>query len=298
MILKNSYGCTIIPNPKLVNPERIGQFSGSSLDRIVKPSPTEAKAANKAKNEVGEEIEQDKEPQPPKERSLSSRTKTKIKKKLFSFFGQYKKLTFLTLTFLNKVEDKIAVRLLGNFLENIKKADKDFEYLWVAERQTNNEVFKDNIHFHLITNKYWNIERYWKYWTDLQIKHGITPREESYKASSAFDVKSITSKNAKGISVYLTKYVTKNKSTFTCQPWNCSKKISMLYTDFYTGFGFKDQLERLEKHKEIEIKRVREEYCDLLYYPITKTTMRFYDGLHAKNKELWTTKTVEDARSE
>jgi len=290
MLLKNSYGCTVIPNPKFVNPDNLGKFSGSSLDRVKSISENEDTPLNEAKNEVSNTVKERREPKQTL-RSLSTRTKTKIKKKLFSFFGQYKKLTFLTLTFVNLVEDKLAVKILGKFLENIKKADKDFEYLWVAERQTNNEVFKDNIHFHLITNKYWNIERYWKYWTDLQLKHKITPRDEGFKASSAFDVKSITSKNAKGISVYLTKYITKNKSQFNCQPWNCSKKVSMLYTDFYTGFSFLNQLERLEKHKEIEIKRVQEEYCNLLYYPINKTTMRFYDGLHEKNKQLWNSKT-------
>lgn len=291
MLLKNSYGCTVIPNPKFVNPDFLGQFRGSSLDRVKESSPKEDNSPVEPKKQVSDTIKEKKEPKI-RLRAISTRTKTKIKKKLFSFFGQYKRLTFLTLTFVNLIEDKLAVKILGKFLENIKKADTDFEYLWVAERQTNNEVFKDNIHFHLITNKFWNIERYWKYWTDLQAKHGIKPRDENYKASSSFDVKSITSKNAKGISVYLTKYVTKNKSEFNCQPWNCSKKVSMLYTDFYTGFSFLNQLERLEKHKEIEIKRVQEEYCNLLYYPINKITMRFYDGLHAKNKELWTIKTT------
>lgn len=279
MLLKNSYGCTVIPNPKFVNPEFLGQYRGSSLDR--------QGTTNQKQTKPKKESKEDKTSKKERIRSLSPRTKTKIKKKLFSFFGQYKKLTFLTLTFVNNVQDKLAVKILGKFLENIKKADTDFEYLWVAERQTKNEVFKDNIHFHLITNKFWNIEKYWKYWTDLQTKHGITPRNENYKASSSFDVKSITAKNAKGISIYLTKYVTKNKSEFTCQPWNCSKKVSMLYTDFYTGFSFLTTLEKLEKQKEIEIKRVQEDYCNLLYYPINRTTMRFYDGLHMKNKELW-----------
>lgn len=279
MLLKNSYGCTVIPNPKFINPEFLGQFRGSSLDRQGTTKEKQTKPKNESKEAKTEK--------PERTRSLSTRTKTKIKKKLFSFFGQHKKLTFLTLTFVNNVEDKTAVKVLGKFLENIKKADTDFEYLWVAERQTKNEVFKDNIHFHLITNKFWDIEKYWRYWTDLQTKHGITPRNENYKASSSFDVKSITSKNAKGISIYLTKYVTKNKSQFNCQPWNCSKKVSMLYTDFYTGFSFLTTLEKLEKQKEIEIKRVQEDYCNLLYYPINRTTMRFYDGLHMKNKELW-----------
>gem|GEM_PF-1217595 len=316
MLLKNSYGCTIAPNPKFINPDWEGQFRGSSLDRN--------KTKNEVEKEIGKNINNDEietnvvssdkalienvninppnelteineskikeEIKPNELRTLSSRTKTKIKKKIYSFFGQYKKLTFLTLTFSNIVTDKLAVKILAKFLDNTKKADKDFEYLWVAEKQTKNEIFKDNIHFHLITNKFWNIKRYWNYWLDLQKKNGVAPRNENYKASSAFDVKVITTKNVNGIGIYLTKYVSKNKSKFDCQPWNCSKKVSMLYTDFYTRLNFLDQLERLEKKGEIFIKRIKEEYCNLFYYPINKITRRFYDGLHAKNKELWVNK--------
>lgn len=313
MLLKNSYGCTIAPNPKFINPEWEGQFRGSSLDRV-KPDKendtcveennintvqvdtdkeNEVKESGKNEIEIDKEqtiIDEIKKDNIDKSRVLSSRTKTKIKKKLYSFFGQYKKLSFLTLTFANEVRDKLAVKILGQFLENVKKAGKDFEYLWVAEKQTKNQVFKDNIHFHLITNKFWNIKRYWNYWLELQAKHNIKPRDENYKASSAFDVKAITTNNAKGIGIYLTKYVTKNKSEFNCQPWNCSKGVSMLYTDFYTRLNFLDQLERLEKRKDIIITRIRQEYCNLFYYPINRKTIRFYDGLHARNKELWTNK--------
>jgi hypothetical protein len=57
-----------------------------------------------------------------------------------------------------------------------------------------------------------------------------------------------------------------------------------LYIDFHTGHAFLYQLKRLEASKEIEIKRVREEWCNLFFYPINRTTNRFYDGLHAKKR--------------
>jgi hypothetical protein len=66
----------------------------------------------------------------------------------------------------------------------------------------------------------------------LQAKNKIIPRDENYNPSSAFDVKHINSNNIKGVVNYLTKYITKNKGQFECQVWNCSKKISRLYTDF------------------------------------------------------------------
>ena len=264
MLLKNSYGCSVAPNPKFIDPSWEGKFKGSSLDREKQNKPKKLNPDKESETE-NENTDAPKEVKPTIPKIISSRTKSKIRKKLYSFFGQFKKLTFLTLTFVNQVEDKLAVKILGKFLENIKKTDTDFEYLWVAEKQTKNETFQDNIHFHVINNKFWKIERYWKYWIGLQAKHGIIPRDKNFNPSSAFDIKGIVSKNIKGISLYLTKYVTKNKSQFNCQPWNCSKLVSQLYTDFYTNFSFLKQLERLEANKEIEIKRIREEWCNLFF---------------------------------
>ena len=65
------------------------------------------------------------------------------------------KLSFVTLTFVNQVEDSKAIKVLKSFLDNATKRFKDFQYLWVAEKQTNNETFKNNIHFHLITKIYY-----------------------------------------------------------------------------------------------------------------------------------------------
>lgn len=279
MIVKNSYGSSLVPNPKFMNPDLIGEFAGSSLNR------KKEERQKPTSKEDEKTVTQDEKKE--KWRSLSSRTKSKIRKKLYSFFGLHKRLTFLTLTFCNEVNDKVAVSVLSKFLENQKKKSKDFEFLWVAERQTKNPIFKDNIHFHIVTNKFWDIKKCWKYWLDLQAKHGIKPRESSYNPSSAFDVKTISGRNAKGIGSYLTKYVVKNSDKFLCQVWNCSKRVSQLFTDFYTDFSFLNEVERLEKAKELEIKRVKHEYCNAFFYPITKSTIRFYDKLHTKNKELW-----------
>lgn len=143
-------------------------------------------------------------------------------------------------------------------------------------------MFPENIHFHMLTDKYWNIKKSWAYWLELQAKHGIMPKEENFRPSSAFDVKQINTKNPKSIGAYLTKYVTKNKAEFKCQVWNCSKHISILYTDFYTEFGFVENAQRL---KGGEIKEVPLEYCTLYLIPLDKITMRFYDRLEEKNKQ-------------
>ena len=285
MIVKNSFGISVVPNPKITDVTKIGEFAGSSLNR-----KKEEKAKPESSTPEKEETESNDQVRTEKPlRSLSSRTKSKIRKKLQAFFGLYKKLTFLTLTFVNKVSDELGVKVLAKFLEKIKKQDKSFEFLWVAERQNKNQTFKGNIHFHLITNKYWKIDKVWRYWLDLQKKHGIIPRDENFTPTSSFDVKAINSQSVKSVGIYLTKYVTKNNESFRCQVWNCSKRISALFTDFYTDFSFIRELERLETADEIKIKRVKEEYCNLMFYPITKTTNRFYDRLHQKNKDTWNT---------
>jgi hypothetical protein len=187
------------------------------------------------------------------------------------------------------VEDKIAVKVLAKFLDNVKKLSNDFQYLWVAEKQNKNTVFKNNIHYHLITNKYWDIQKWWHYWLDLQAKFDIKPSDENYKPSSAFDVRQINSKNIKSVCNYLTKYVTKNVSEFDCQVWNCSKKISRLYTDFYSGVSFIRTLERLQEENLLggEIKTFKQDYCDVKLVPLNHTTMPFYDKIQQENKTNW-----------
>jgi len=160
---------------------------------------------------------------------------------------------------------------------------KDFQYLWVAERQTKNTVFVNKIHFHLITNKYFKIDKYWQYWLKLQEKCGIEAREANFKATSAFDIRSLNSKNIKANGQYITKYVTKNRNTFDCQVWNCSKKISMLYTDFYSGYEF---IEDIEKLLEKELEPIPAEYCTIYSDLLNRKILPMYQRLNDKNNKL------------
>lgn len=289
MILKSTYGVTAVLSGSMFKKFPKFPYTGSSLNRRKKPTKKKQVQLDEIANldriqAFSNEIEQKKVK---KERSMSPRTKSKIRRKIIAFSQLNKRLSFLTLTFVNKVEDEKAVIVLRKFLDNIKKTSKDFQYLWVAEKQTKNEVFKDNIHFHLITNKYWDIKKGWAYWHDLQKKNGIFPREENYKASSGFDIKGLLTKEIKSVTSYLTKYVTKNKSVFNCQVWNCSKKISALYTDFYSDYSFLEVLKNIEG---IEIKEISSEYCNLHLVPLNSTTMPYYEQLKEKNKKQWNKK--------
>ncbi len=282
LVTKSTYGVTTVFKTRGFDREKIGTCTGSSLER--KPE-TEQEFINRMLNKSLLT--------PPKKerkaRSMSKRTKSKIRRKVMAFSRIHKHLTFVTLTFLNLVEERKAVKILGKFLDNVTKRSKDFQYIWVAEKQSENKVFENNIHFHLITNKYWRIKRWWEYWVELQKKNGIVPRESNFNPSSAFDVKAINGKNVKAIANYLTYYVTKNEGEFACQVWNCSKKISWLKTDMYREYSFLKRIEALEKASLLggEIQKYEQEYCSVHLIPLNRVTMKLYTPIDEANKRIW-----------
>lgn len=288
-LLKNSYGVSIGFQPKIHRQSLLDKkFTGSSLDRKEKQSPD---LINKDPMEklINKPLKMDDHDEGyHKSRSLSPRSKSKIRKKVIAFGRAYKKLSFVTLTFLNMVSDRQAIKALGLFLDNVSKRSKNFQYLWVAEKQTKNEVFKNNIHFHLITNKYWNIDKWWNYWIDVQKKIGIIPRDENFKPSSAFDVKVINSNSIKGVGNYISKYVTKNNGEFKCQIWNCSRLVSQLYTCFYSEMDFLNNLKRLEEAKLLggTIKTFQQEHCNIHVMPLNNITTKLYNPIDEKNLKV------------
>ena len=278
MIVKNTYGISIAFSTRQFGVVPKEEFSGSALQRK-KQDPDQKPKKIKKEGDQKKEI---------KLRSLSKRSKQKIRKKITCFARCYKRLSFVTLTFLNEVTDEQAVNILRKFLDNAKKRNEDFQYVWVAERQTKNDAFKGNVHFHMITNKYWKIEKWWNYWIDLQLKNGIKPRQKDYKPSSAFDVKQLNSSNIRSIASYVTKYVTKNNAKFKCQVWNCSKRISELYTDFYTTTEFVDNFKRLNAVlKEFEVKdHIERPFLNIKMIDLNRQTLPLYKRLDERNKTI------------
>lgn len=170
---------------------------------------------------------------------LSSRTKGKLKDKCTAFFRACRSnKTFATITFIQMIEDRKAVKILNKFFTTIRKEKPDFEYVWVAERQENG-----NIHFHCIFNMRMDVRRYNALWVLCQYNEGlrfenvslseIRARYENdtiHEILNPFDIERV--KSIYGISYYLTKYVTKNKTTegFRCLAWHCSRNVSRLFT--------------------------------------------------------------------
>ncbi|TXE12925.1 hypothetical protein FUA26_03780 [Seonamhaeicola algicola] len=276
MIVKNTYGSSVAFTVKPFGKIPENEFTGSALQRK-KQKP---KKSTKAKKKESKDKER-------KERFLSVRSKRKIRKKITCFARCYKRLSFVTLTFLNKVSDDEAINLLRKFIDNAKKRSDDFQYVWVAERQTKNDIFKGNVHFHMITNKYWKIEKWWNYWIDLQLKNGIEPRKKDYRPSSAFDVKQLNSNNIRSIASYVTKYVTKNDDGFKCQVWNCSKRVSELYTDFYSTVEFTDQFKRMGAIlKELKNTDRKNPVINVKMIDLNRQTLPLYKRLDDKNNAV------------
>lgn len=179
---------------------------------------------------------------------LSQRSKGKIRDKFTAFYRACgDKKTFATLTFINAVSDTIAIKILNKFFTALRDDFENVKYAWVAERQTENKKYPNNIHFHIIINKFLPVAHYNYLWIVQQYNAGL--RFEDYTLTdirrahaddtlknilNPFDVKKI--RTIYGLSWYLTKYITKNQSTgFQCAAWHCSRSVSRLFTKTVVG---------------------------------------------------------------
>jgi len=101
-------------------------------------------------------------------------------------------------------------------------------------------------------------------------------------------VKQLHSSNIRSIASYVTKYVTKNNAKFKCQVWNCSKRISELYTDFYTTTEFVDNFKRLNAViKEFEMKdHIDQPFLQIKMIDLNRKTLPLYKRLDEKNKTI------------
>jgi hypothetical protein len=180
-------------------------------------------------------------------RSMSPRTKTKIRDKIFAFYQACPNadFRFLTLSFLNAVDDELSVKILNKFLTVVRKHFPECAYIWIAERQHANIKYKGNIHFHLIINCHLPIIAINALWVKQQFNAGIEfegyskayintcTDKEINKILNPADIKKIDCVD--GLSHYLTAYITKNIDQFKCSVWHSSRKVSRLITSQLTS---------------------------------------------------------------
>lgn len=145
---------------------------------------------------------------------------------------------FYSISFPSGISDDIAFKLWNVWLTRVRKYKADFQYLWVTERQGNG-----TIHYHLITNSFLNIRvvnHYMAAAIDTAVNAGQCDWGDSSKELyNGVDVQRVH--NPKGVSKYLTKYLTKKKkdkegniievdTNFRHLAWHCSRKVSALFT--------------------------------------------------------------------
>lgn len=179
-----------------------------------------------------------------KQRSMSCRTRKKVFNRAYAFANslQRSKFPFITFSFIVGVDDRTGIKIFNKFLTTVRKRKRDFQYLWVAERQEKNAETPNNIHFHLICNHELDVHYYNYLWTICQYNEGLVHKKATLSEVHQFYAihRSINrllaplhtkwASGVGGLAAYLTKYITKNKGVFDCAVWHCSRKVSQLCT--------------------------------------------------------------------
>src|SRR5438045_2356307 len=100
LIVKNTYGVSTVIDPRISKPENLNTLGGSSLDRKKYPKKEKTDVELALEAPLGEPTRK----KEVKLRTMSRRTKSKIRVKLMALSQVHEKLTFATLTFVNEVE--------------------------------------------------------------------------------------------------------------------------------------------------------------------------------------------------
>jgi hypothetical protein len=166
------------------------------------------------------------------------------------------RFTMLTLTLSSKqkhTDEEIKQKCLNPFITELKKVlGRNLLYLWSAEAQPLNT---QNIHFHIITDRYICANWAQSVWNRIQDRLGYIERSNfTNPPSTHIKIKNID-KQTVG---YLMKYITKFKKTarkITGKLWGCSHKLNSLCVAVVSEQPDMDvsQLEREATEKGLKI---------------------------------------------
>lgn len=219
-----------------------GQYTGDNEIPILSGSSFNRKPAKKYPAKKSEELPV---------HVMSKRSKGKIRDKATAFFRASQTRIFVTMTFIEHVDDREGKKILNKFLTVVRKEVRGFDYLVVSEHQP--ERAERTIHFHMLCNKRMTIQRYNDLWTLQQYNAGLTGHRKNGEAISKAEIKARyeagtigevlnpvqveKAYSISGLAAYLTKYVTKQEigEKFGCLTWHCSRKVSRLFTSQLVG---------------------------------------------------------------
>lgn len=201
--------------------------------------------------------------------------KKEIRARLLGYINTQKgkkELYFWTVSFPKGTPDAICYRAFNTWLTSLRQYKMLKDYLWIAERQTGDRITDghaptNTIHFHIAIPHKMPVQRanammrgtlrtfakrgdiaYSVYSPQIAKYNGVDiSKHRTTKRVTNFAIK----KGAKALSVYLTKYVTKNDSEFEQLAWHNSRGFSCLFTSVtftiaeFKKFGFGPFLNRI-----------------------------------------------------
>jgi hypothetical protein len=235
-------------------------LKAADLQKIVSDGGKPGKVPAKKKRSVSaflDPVPEQATPDPGTRAKTYKINKTEVRNRIHGMLntGRGKKeLYFWTITFPQGTADDVIYRLFNTWLTTCRQKKWLREYLWICERQQNG-----TIHFHLAiphkmsVNLANNAMR-----TTLRtaaLKKEIPFNVYQCRRYNGIDIaknrktRRVTNfaikKGSRSLSYYLTKYCTKNNSTFNHLAWHNSRGFSALFTGItftvpeFLGYGFR-----------------------------------------------------------
>jgi len=221
--------------------------------------------------------------------------------------GGIKKVRFTTISFPEGTPDHIAKKCLNIFFTRWRKAVPDLSYLWTAERQKNN-----TIHFHIVQDKYMNIQILNSYMrTSLGKRLDQIPNysKEQLAIYNGVDVGAKQYTDL-GIVKYLAKYLTKATQSGINQPWHRSRMMGELATKVRFSMdrirGIMNIAFAESKHKDRKFKVFQNDYClyiswppnisRLIEYHLDQLNIARWKGLKKRSKYPFHARNVPDLK--
>lgn len=216
--------------------------------------------------------------------------KDKVRSKIMAFKSMYPTSNFakfITISFPRFFEDEHCKMALNTWLTRLRKLDPRFEYIWIAERQQNK-----TLHFHIITYQYFNIRVINRYMAktirNLQLKYDMFWINFDIDKYNGVDIRVIY--DTETISKYVTKYVSKNDSEEKFLLWNCSSRVSALFTEISITEG---ELKAVLNHMKLWRKEpitIKTQYMDIQIFTLINrkgTAPPYYHRVEDYNRQIW-----------
>lgn len=225
--------------------------------------------------------------------------KTKIRNKILNFFNlnaSKKFCAFYSISFPVEISDEIGYKCLNTWLTRCRKECGLKSYLWVAERQKNG-----TLHFHLITHNYMAIRQVNEFMKQclitqfskgfLNCSYKVLEKYNGVDVDNLYHSKKGRNKNqrlskadsTRKLSLYLTKYISKNDTKSNRLPWHCSRDISALFISINYQDVTNLEIADLIQDNPEAVTTYEKEYFTMHYFKFVPDDFHFKDLVDANN---------------